>query len=109
MYLNRRKFLGGAAIAQDAARTAKPAARAVIEGIVIKEPGSEPVKKALIELITENQAEGGNYTAITGPDGMFHIEGIVPGRYHLFAERTGFLATDKHHGRSEGRLLTLGA
>ena len=30
-----------------------------------------------------------------------------PGRYRLFAERTGFLDIDKHHGRSEGRVLTL--
>jgi hypothetical protein len=74
-------------------RTAK---RADIDGIVTKDPGSEPVKKALIELIAENQAEGGDYTAVTGADGAFHIEGIVPGRYRLFTERTGFLEVDKH-------------
>jgi len=92
-------------------QTSVPAAptKATIEGIVTREPGGEPVKKALIELIAENQAEGGDYTAVTGPDGMFHIEGIAPGRYHLFAERTGFLEVDKHHNRSEGRVLTLAA
>jgi hypothetical protein len=88
---------------------AKPASRAVIEGVVTKEPGSEPVKKALIELIAENQAEGGDYTAISGPDGGFHIEGILPGRYHLFAERTGLLEVDKHRARADGRVLTLTA
>jgi protocatechuate 3,4-dioxygenase beta subunit len=77
--------------------------------MVIKEPGSEPVKKAVIELIAENQAEGGDYTAITGADGTFRIEGIVPGRYRLFAERTGFLETDKRRAHSEGRVLTLAA
>jgi Carboxypeptidase regulatory-like domain len=87
--------------------TAKPAGRAVIEGIVTKEPGSEPVKKALIELIAENQAEGGDYTAVSGPDGGFQIEGILPGRYHLFAERTGLLEVDKHRARLDGRVLTL--
>ncbi len=87
--------------------TAKPAGRAVIEGIVTKEPGSEPVKKALIELIAENQAEGGDYTAVSGPDGGFQIEGIRPGRYHLFAERTGLLEVDKHRVRADGRVLTL--
>ena len=82
---------------------------AAIEGVVTKEPGSEPVKKAVIELIAENQAEGGDYTAVSGPDGGFRIEGIVPGRYHLFAERTGMLEVDKHRTRADGRVLTLGA
>jgi hypothetical protein len=88
---------------------AKPASRAAIEGIVTKEPGSEPVKKALIELIAENQAEGGDYTAVSGGDGAFRIEGIVPGRYRLFAERTGLLEVDKRRARLEGRLLDLTA
>jgi hypothetical protein len=86
---------------------AKPSSRAAIEGIVTKDPGGEPVKKALIELIAENQSEGGDYTATTGPDGQFRIENILPGRYHLFAERTGLLELDHHRARSEGRILTL--
>lgn len=96
-------LLGIAATAQ----TAQP--RAQIEGVVTKEPGSEPVKKALIELIAENQSSGGDYTATSTADGTFHIEGILPGRYHLFVERTGFLEGDRHHARSEGRVLTLSA
>ena len=99
-------LLGASVLAQVAA---KPAGRAAIEGMVTKEPGSEPVKKALIELIAENQAEGGDYTAVSGADGGFHIEGIVPGRYHLFAERTGWLEVDRHRARTDGRVLTLTA
>jgi Carboxypeptidase regulatory-like domain len=98
--------LGASAVAQVAA---KAAGRAVIEGMVTKEPGSEPLKKAVIELIAENQAEGGDYTAVSGADGGFKIEGIVPGRYHLFAECTGLLEVDKHRARADGRILTLAA
>jgi len=47
--------------------------------------------------------------AVTGVDGAFRIEGVVPGRYRLFAERAGFLEVEKHHPRSEGRILTLSA
>jgi len=83
--------------------------RATIEGFVTKDPDSQPVKKVLIELIAENQSQTGDYTAITGPDGTFRIENVLPGRYHLFAERTGFLDSEKQHGRSDGRLLTLTA
>ena len=103
-------LLSAGGMAQIAGNAAgKPAGRAAIEGIVTKEPGSEPVKKALIELIAENQAEGGDYTAVSGPDGGFRVEGIVPGRYHLFAERTGLLEVDKHRARADGRVLTLTA
>lgn len=100
-------LLAGGAVAQTTA--AKPASRAAIEGIVVKDPGSEPVKKALIELIAENQVTGGDYTAITGADGAFRIEGIIPGRYRLFAERTGLLEKQKHGAETTGRLLTLTA
>ena len=86
-----------------------PPKRAAIEGIVTRDPDSQPVKKALIELIAENQTEAGNYTTLTGPDGTFRIDNIVAGRYHLFAERTGFLDIDKQHGRIDGRILNLSA
>lgn len=81
--------------------------RATISGIITKDPTNEPVKKVLVELIAENQKEGGDYTATSGPNGAFRIENILPGRYRLFTERTGYLDVDKHHGRSEGRVLTL--
>jgi hypothetical protein len=91
-----------------AAQSSTPA-RAAVAGLVTKDPGSEPVKKALIELIAESQSDGGNYTALTGVDGGFRIENILPGRYHLFVERSGFQEVDKHQRRSEGRVLTLAA
>ena len=84
-------------------------AQATLTGTVTKDPGSEPVKKALIELIAETQSEGANYTALTGVDGGFHIENIAPGRYRLFVERSGFQEVDKHRRHTEGRVLTLSA
>src|SRR5271165_1802197 len=75
------------------------APRAAVEGIVTKDPGAEPVKKALIELIAEDQTTAGDYTAVSGTDGVFRIEGVLPGRYRLFAERTGLLEFEKHHPR----------
>jgi hypothetical protein len=91
-----------------AAQSSAPA-RAVVSGLVTKDPGSEPVKKALIELITESQSDGGNYTALSGVDGGFRIGNILPGRYRLFVERTGYQEVDKHQKRSDGRVLTLAA
>jgi hypothetical protein len=90
------------------AQTSTPA-RASLSGLVTKDPGSEPLKKALIELIAESQSDGGNYTALTGIDGGFRIENIVPGRYRLFVERTGFQEVNKNHRRTDGRVLTLNA
>jgi hypothetical protein len=80
---------------------------ATVSGLVTKDPGSEPVKKAIIELIAESQNDGGNYTALTAPDGSFRIENIAPGHYHMFVERSGFQEVDKHRHRTDGRVLTL--
>jgi len=99
-------LLAASAASQGVPANQKP--HAAIEGIVTKDPSGEPVKKALIELIAEDQTTAGDYTAVSGTDGAFKIEGILPGRYRLFAERTGFLEFEKHHPRSEGRVLTLG-
>jgi protocatechuate 3,4-dioxygenase beta subunit len=99
-------------LAASVAFAQEPAAktRATVEGIVTKDPDSQPVKKAVIELIAENQAVAGNYTAVTGPDGAFRIENILPGRYHLFAEHVGLLDSDRHRAtRTDGRILSLSA
>ncbi len=93
--------------AQDLQRPSATHSRATVEGIVTKDPDSQPVKKALIELIAENQSEGGDYTAVTGADGAFRIENVIPGRYHLFAERTGLLDAERQRTHSDGRVLTL--
>ncbi len=96
-----------ALFAQDSQGSSTGPNRATVEGQVTKDPESQPVKKALIELIAENQSQGGDYTAVTAVDGTFRIENVIPGRYHLFAERTGLLDVDRQRTRTDGRVLTL--
>jgi len=100
--------LSAQTLPSSAAQTSSPT-HATLSGIVSKDPGGEPVKKALIELIAESQSDGRNYTAVTGADGGFHIENVAPGGYRMFVERTGYQEIDKHHRRTDGRVLTLNA
>src|ERR1700674_5189070 len=80
-----------------------------IAGTVVKEPGSQPLKKVLVQVVAENQKEGGNYTASTDADGHFHIENVVPGRYRIFIERTGFVGVNEHGLKSEVNVFTVQA
>src|SRR5260221_5715314 len=80
-----------------------------IAGTVVKEPGSQPLKKALVQVVAENQKEGGNYTASTDADGHFHIENVVPGRYRIFIERTGFVGVNEHGLKSDVNVFTVQA
>jgi protocatechuate 3,4-dioxygenase beta subunit len=98
----------GAGLAQTAT-SGKESSQASLEGKVVKEPAGEPIKKAIIELIGENQEEGGNYTATSDQEGHFRVPGIHPGRYRLFVERTGFIEVDARRRRSDGVVLSLEA
>ena len=98
--------LAGQVFAQDVA-TAKETGPASLEGKVVKEPSGEPLKKAIVEVIAENQEEGGNYTATSNQDGQFKIAGIQPGRYRMFVERPGFVEVDQKRRRSYSIALSL--
>jgi hypothetical protein len=89
------------------AQTAPPANTAAIEGIVTKEPGSEPLKKVVLQVIAENQANGSNYTATTDSDGRFRIEKVAAGRYRIYVEKTGFVEINSRGRRADGRSLTV--
>jgi Carboxypeptidase regulatory-like domain len=96
-----------AAIAQEPA-VSKEAEELGLQGIVVKASG-EPLKKATVEVIAEDQKEGANYTATTDADGRFQVKEVKPGRYNLFVERTSFIAVDKNNHRSLGTALTVTA
>ena len=54
--------LAASARGQTTAADPKAPAKASLQGSVLKEPVGDPLKKAIIEVIAENQEEGGNYT-----------------------------------------------
>ena len=90
---------------QETSRAKEPA-KASLEGTVVKEPTGELLKKAIIELIGEDQQVAGNYTATSDQDGRFAIRDIQPGRYKLFVERTGFIEVDVKRRHSAGSVLS---
>ena len=77
--------------------------------MVVKEPGSLPLRKVLVQLIAEDQKHGGNYTADTDSDGHFRIEKIEPGRYRFLLEKTGFHTINLRGRRTEGAILSVRA
>src|SRR5713226_8271248 len=80
-----------------------------IAGMVVKEPGSQPLKKVLVQVIAEEQKQGGNYTASTDADGHFHIENIMPGRYRLFLEKAGLVEVNGRGLKADTNVFTIRA
>jgi protocatechuate 3,4-dioxygenase beta subunit len=96
------------ALLRASAQNSSPEAKASsIAGTVIKEPGSEPLKKVLVQVVAENQKGGGNYTASTDADGRFRIERVEPGRYRIFLERTGFIAVNARGLKADGSIVSI--
>jgi len=79
-----------------------------IEGTVVKDPGDQPLKKAIVEVIPEEEG-GANYTAVSDLEGHFIISNVQPGRYRIFAERTGFIEVDKSGHRLAGTAISIAA
>jgi protocatechuate 3,4-dioxygenase beta subunit len=90
--------------AQAPANSAKTSS---ISGTVVKEPGSEPLKKVLVQIIAEIQGE--SYTASTDSDGHFRVENVAPNRYRIFIERTGFTGVNGRGAQSDVNVLTVQA
>jgi Carboxypeptidase regulatory-like domain len=80
-----------------------------ISGTVVKDPGGEPLKKVLLQFVAEDQKQGGDYSATTDPEGHFHAENVLPGRYRVFMEKTGFVGVNGRGHRADLNTLTVQA
>jgi protocatechuate 3,4-dioxygenase beta subunit len=103
-------FLGAlsfASLPASAQTPASPAHASSIAGIVVKQPGSQPLKKAVVQVISENQPTGGSYTASSDADGHFQIEDVQPGRYRIFIEKAGFVGVNDRGLKSESNVFTI--
>lgn len=77
-----------------------------VSGTVIKEPGSLPLKKAIVMLVAQKPGPR-VYTSQTDADGQFTISNIVPGSYQMFTEKTGFVEVNNRKRKLESHALTL--
>ncbi len=92
------------------AQESSPASNASsIAGAVVKEPGSEPLKKVLVQVVAEDQKQGGDYTATTDADGHFRVEKVVPGRYRIFLEKAGLVGVNERGLKSDVNVVTVQA
>lgn len=90
------------------AQDAKPPDTAPsIAGTVVSEPGSHPLKKVIVEVVAEDQKQGGNYSTTTDADGHFRIENVVPGRYRVFFEKTGFIEVNSRGQKADVNVVTV--
>jgi hypothetical protein len=86
-----------------------PAKGSSIAGTVVAEPGSQPLKKVLVQIVAEDQKRGGNYTASSDVEGRFQVENVSPGRYRVFVEKTGFVGVNERGLKSDSNVLTVQA
>lgn len=80
-----------------------------IAGTVLGEPGSHPLKKVMVEVVAEDQKQGGNYSAATDVDGHFRIESITPGRYRVFFEKSGFMEVNVRGQKADVNVVAVRA
>jgi len=96
--------------AQDPAPAANaPSIAGTIAGTAVNEPGSQPLKKVLVQIVAEDQKQGGNYTATTDADGHFRVEKVRPGRYRLYLEKTGLVGVNGRGLKSDVNVVTVAA
>jgi protocatechuate 3,4-dioxygenase beta subunit len=67
------------------------------------------VKKVLVQAVAEDQRQNGAYSATTDADGHFLIDSIIPGRYRVFFEKTGFAEVNSRGHRADVNVITINA
>lgn len=79
-----------------------------ISGSVVKLAGGEPLRKAHVQLRSEEERTR-TISTLTDAGGLFTLRGIEPGRYRLFVSRNGFVAQQygQHKPTDAGAVLTL--
>lgn len=80
-----------------------------VAGTVVGEPGSHPLKKVIVQAIAEDPRKRGNYSTVTDSDGRFRVENVVPGRYRVFFEKTGFVEVNSRGQKAEINVVTVPA
>ena len=79
-----------------------------ISGIVVKLAGSEPLKNARVQLLSQDdRAE--SHSTTTNAGGRFDFNGIHPGKYRLVVHRNGFVTQEYGQRKAEdpGAILAL--
>src|ERR1035437_5681874 len=102
-------FLLSAWLLASAQEPAPAANASSIAGTVVKEPGSQPLKKVLVQGVAEDKKQGGNHSANSDADGHFRSENVVPGRYRLFLEKTGLVEVNGRGFKADPNVLTVQA
>jgi hypothetical protein len=95
--------------------TTNPADLCTIQGVVIKAGTGEPLHKAIVDATPvgtrndKDNAQGG--AAEADEMGRFELKGLAPGRYHLTAQRNGFVRQPYGQRTPDGpgAVLTLSA
>lgn len=79
-----------------------------ITGVVVSLAGDQPLKKARIQL-QSNEDQTRSIFAISDGSGRFELKGIEPGRYRLRASRHGFVVQEYGQRKPDdpGAVLTL--
>jgi protocatechuate 3,4-dioxygenase beta subunit len=81
-----------------------------VAGRVVTAAEGTPLKSARVMLMAENsgQREPRTYGVTTDASGVFVLKNVAPGRYRLFAERTGYVSQQYRSSDTEsGALLGL--
>jgi Carboxypeptidase regulatory-like domain len=78
-----------------------------VAGRVVTAAEGTPLKSVHVMLAAENPARGDprTYGATTDASGAFVLKDVAPGRYRLFAQRTGYVSQQYHSSDTQGGAL----